>query len=104
MMLFETETLQKSKMDARKEVRMRKSDAKRIKAAAAELGLQESDFIRQAALMRAYEVEQHLSLSILPEEIFVKFQQAVNKSGDKNPRLSEAFEKSQKILREYDAE
>lgn len=44
------------KMDARKEVRMRRANEERIRAAAAASGLQEADFIRQAALLRAREV------------------------------------------------
>lgn len=49
------------KMDARKELRLHRADEARIRAAAAATGLQEADFIRQAALLRAQEVEQRLS-------------------------------------------
>jgi hypothetical protein len=41
------------KMEARKELRMHRADEARIRAAAAATGLQEADFIRQAALLRA---------------------------------------------------
>jgi uncharacterized protein (DUF1778 family) len=63
------------RMDARKELRMHRADAERIKAAAAATGLQEADFIRQAALARAQEVEQRLALSVLPTEAFEAFGQ-----------------------------
>ena len=46
------------KMDARKELRLHRADEERIRAAAAATGLQEADFIRQAALLRAQEVEE----------------------------------------------
>ena len=69
------------KMEARKEVRMHRQDEARIRAAAAATGLQEADFIRQAAITRALEVEQRLSLSILPEETFAAFQSAVGAPG-----------------------
>ena len=69
------------KMEARKEVRMHRADEDRIKAAAAATGLQEADFIRQAALLRAQEVEQRLSLSILPAEAFDAFKAAVGAPG-----------------------
>ena len=64
------------KMDARKELRLHRADEERIRAAAAATGLQEADFIRQAALLRAQEVEQRLSLSILPVEAFDAFNRA----------------------------
>jgi len=60
-------------MEARKELRLHREDEARIRAAAAATGLQEADFIRQAALLRAQEDERRLSLSILPAETFVAF-------------------------------
>ena len=69
------------KMDARKELRLHRSDEERIRAAAAATGLQEADFIRQAALLRVQEVEQRLSLSILPSEAFEAFQKATEAPG-----------------------
>ena len=57
MFAIETVTPTPGKMEARKEVRMHRADEERIKAAAAATGLQEADFIRQAALLRAQEVE-----------------------------------------------
>lgn len=69
------------KMDARKELRLHRADEERIRAAAAATGLQEADFIRQAALLRAQEVEQRLSLSILPVEAFEAFRNATEVPG-----------------------
>ena len=62
---IETVTPTPGKMEARKEVRMHRRDEERIRAAAAATGLQEADFIRQAALLRAQEVEQRMALSVL---------------------------------------
>ena len=59
---LETVTPTPGKMEARKEVRMLRVDEERIRAAAAATGLQEADFIRQAALLRAQEVEQPVGL------------------------------------------
>lgn len=78
------------KMDTRKEIRLRREDEARIKAAAAATGVQETDFIRQAALMRAQEVEQKLALSILPEAAFAKFRAAVDTPGRMIPELAAA--------------
>lgn len=78
------------KMEARKELRLHHEDAARIKAAAAATGLQEADFIRQAALVRAEEVERRLSLSILPTETFEAFHAAVTEPGRSVPGLAAA--------------
>ena len=86
------------KMEARKEVRMHRHDEERIRAAAMATGLQEADFIRQAALLRAQEVEQRMSLSILPKEAFAAFKAAVEESGKRVPGLAEAAKVSHDIL------
>ena len=81
MFAIEKATPTRGKMEARKELRMHRADEERIKAAAAATGLQEADFIRQAALLRAQEVEQRMSLSILPTEAFEAFRAAVEGPG-----------------------
>jgi uncharacterized protein (DUF1778 family) len=86
------------KMDARKELRLHRADEERIRAAAAATGLQEADFIRQAALLRAQEVEQRLSLSILPVDAFDAFRAAVDAPGKVVPGLARASETSKGIL------
>lgn len=81
--MFATESITppSGKMEARKELRLHRADEQRIRAAAAATGLQEADFIRQAALLRVQEVEQRLSLSILPIEAFEAFRRATEAPG-----------------------
>ena len=88
------------KMEARKEVRMHLADAQRIKVAAAATGLQESDFIRQAVLLRLQEVEQRASLSILPVDVFDSFRKAVKASGKTVPGLARAEEDTRGLLKD----
>jgi uncharacterized protein (DUF1778 family) len=88
------------KMEARKEVRMHRADEERIRAAAAATGLQEADFIRQAALLRAQEVEQRMALSILPVEAFEAFKAAVAEPGRKVPGLARAAKATKGFLKD----
>jgi uncharacterized protein (DUF1778 family) len=88
------------KMEARKELRMHRTDEERIRAAAAATGLQEADFIRQAALLRAQEVEQRMSISILPVEAFDAFKSAVEAPGKVVPGLARAAEASKGFLKD----
>ncbi|MXU66547.1 type II toxin -antitoxin system TacA 1-like antitoxin [Oceanomicrobium pacificus] len=88
------------KMEARKELRMHRTDEERIRAAAAATGLQEADFIRQAALLRAQEVEQRVSLSILPVEAFDAFKAAVEAPGKVVPGLARAANASKGLLKD----
>jgi len=88
------------KMEARKELRMHRTDEERIRAAAAATGLQEADFIRQAALLRAQEVEQRMSLSILPVEAFDAFKAAVGAPGKVVPGLACAADASKGLLKD----
>lgn len=97
---LETVTPTPGKMEARKEVRMHRADEERIRAAAAATGLQEADFIRQAALLRAQEVEQRLSLSILPVEAFEAFKVALDVSGQKVPGLARAAKATKGLLKD----
>jgi uncharacterized protein (DUF1778 family) len=87
-------------MEARKELRMHRTDEERIRAAAAATGLQEADFIRQAALLRAQEVEQRMSLSILPVEAFDAFKAAVEAPGKVVPGLARAAGASKGFLKD----
>ena len=88
------------KMEARKELRMHRADEERIRAAAAATGLQEADFIRQAALLRAQEVEQRMALSILPQEAFAAFKAAVAAPGKVVPGLAQAMKASEGVLKD----
>lgn len=100
MFALETVTPTPGKMEARKEVRMHRADEERIRAAAAATGLQEADFIRQAALLRAQEVEQRMSLSILPVEAFEAFKAAVDAPSKKVPGLARAAKATKGILKD----
>lgn len=100
MFALETVTPTPGKMEARKEVRMHRADEERIRAAAAATGLQEADFIRQAALLRAQEVEQRMSLSILPIEAFEAFKTAVDAPGNKVPGLAHAAKATKSLLKD----
>lgn len=100
--MFATESVvpASGKMEARKEVRMHRQDEARIRAAAAATGLQEADFIRQAALLRAEEVERRLSLSILPTKAFAAFKAAVEAPGRVVPGLAAAAKASEGLLKD----
>jgi uncharacterized protein (DUF1778 family) len=100
MFSMDTVTTTQGKMEARKEVRMHRHDEERIKAAAAATGLQEADFIRQAAILRAQEVEQRMSLSVLPTEAFAAFKAAVDAPGKVVAGLATAAKASQGILKD----
>ena len=100
MFAIETVSPTPGKMEARKELRMHRADEERIKAAAAACGLQEADFIRQAALLRAQEVEQRMSLSVLPVEAFDAFKAAVEAPGKVVPGLARAVEASKGLLKD----
>jgi uncharacterized protein (DUF1778 family) len=86
-------------MEARKEVRMHRQDEQRIRAAALATGVQEADFIRQAALQMAAEVERRLSLSVLPVEAFEAFLSAIEAPGKKIPGLVAAAKASEGLLK-----
>ncbi|HIQ19088.1 MAG TPA: DUF1778 domain-containing protein [Novosphingobium capsulatum] len=90
------------KMEARKELRMHRADEERIRAAAAATGLQEADFIRQAALLRAQEVEQRMALSILPHEAFEAFKAAIVAPGKVSTGLARAIKASEGMLKDAD--
>lgn len=100
MFALETIASTPGKMEARKEIRMHRADEERIRAAAAATGLQEADFIRQAALLRAQEVEQRMSLSILPAEAFEAFRSAVKAPGKMVPGLARTAKATKGLLKD----
>ena len=100
MFAIQTVTPTPGKMEARKELRMHRADEERIKAAAAATGLQEADFIRQAALLRVQEIEQRVSLSALPVEAFDAFKAAVETPGKVITGLQKAAEASKGFLKD----
>ncbi|GMG84574.1 hypothetical protein LNKW23_37900 [Paralimibaculum aggregatum] len=81
---------------------MHRADEERIRAAAAAAatGLQEAGFVRQAALLRAQEVEQHVPLSVLPVEAFDAFRAAVGAPGQVVSGLARAAETSKGLLKD----
>ena len=87
------------RMEARKEVRMHRQDEQRIRAAALAMGIQEADFIRQAALHMAADVERRLSLSVLPVEAFEAFLSAIEAPGKKIHGLVAAAKASEGLLK-----
>lgn len=96
-----TEMLNTSeRMTARKEVRLRPSDELRIKQAAASVGLNEADFIRQAALEHVVAVERRAMISSLPHDAFAAFKAAVSAPGKNIPNLAEAAMQSEGILKD----
>ena len=78
---------------------MHREDEQRIRAAALATGVQEADFIRQAALRMAADVERRLSLSVLPVQEFEAFRSAVEAPGKKAPGLAAAAEASERLLK-----
>lgn len=102
--MFRTEAVAQTpgRMEARKELRLHRHDEERIRVAAAAVGLQEADFIRQAALQRAQEIEQRLALSILPAEIFEAFKVAVSAPGKVVAGLARAARATEGVLRDAD--
>ena len=100
MFAIEKVTPPPGKMEARKELRMHRGDEARIRAAAAATGLQEADFIRQAALLRGQEVERRLSLSILPTESFEAVRAAVEAPGKVVTGLTQTAQTSKGLLKD----
>ena len=85
---------------ARRELRMRPSDDARIRAAAAAVGLSDADFMTQAALLYAAEIEQRTTRSVLSIERFDAFRQAVEAPGRVIPGLAAALRDSAGILKD----
>ena len=100
MFALQTATATPGKMTARKELRLHEADEARIQAAAAATGLTDADFIRQAALLRADEVERRKAISVLPEDIFEAFRAAVAAEGRVIPGLVRAAEASKGLLKD----
>ena len=58
------------------------------------------DFIRQAALLRVQEIEQRMSLSVLPVEAFDAFKAATEAPGKFIPGLHSAAVASEGIIKD----
>lgn len=99
MFSLETVALTPGKMEARKQVRFHRSDVERISSAAGTMGIKVADFIRQAALLHAQDIEQRLTTSNLPIEVFEDFTAAVNTQGRLVPGLMHALRRTRDILK-----
>ena len=86
------------KSDVRKVVRLHPKDEKRIKAAAKATGLREADFIVQASLQKAEDVEHRMS--ILPADAFAAFKKAVEAPPRQIPGLVRLAEEAKGILKD----
>jgi uncharacterized protein (DUF1778 family) len=86
-------------MEAREQVRFHHSDAERISAAAAAMGMKVADFIRQAALLCAQDIEQRLTTSNLPIKMLADFTTAINTQGRQVPGLRHALRQTRDILK-----
>lgn len=88
----------RERKSARKELRLRKSDEDRIRRAAAAVGLSETDFITEAAMARVEEVERRSLVSVLPQEVFLRFGEAIAAQGRVVSGLAAAAERAGRIL------
>lgn len=88
----------KAQLTARKTVRTGPSDRQRIQGAASAIGLSKMDFIVQASVQKANLVERNLGTSVLPEDAFEKFKQAVTAPGKRVSGLALAALQSDGIL------
>lgn len=89
-----------TKMEARKEIRMHREDAARIRDAAAATGVQEADFIRQAALQRAQEVERRMAVSILSPDAYDAFAAAVDAPPVRNEKLGHRLQQARSMIKD----
>ena len=55
-------------IEDRMEVHLHRAEAEQNRAVAAAMGASETDFIREATLRRAVDVEQRMSLTVLPQQ------------------------------------
>ena len=86
-----TEKAGAEKKLVRKELRLRREDENRIKAAAKAVGVPENDFILQATLKQADGVELNMHATILPAERFEAIKADVESSGEAVPGLVQLF-------------
>ena len=87
------------KRGARKVLRLRREDEKLIKAAAKAAGMRESDFIVQASLKQAEEVQRNVPVCRLPLEAYEAFKADVEAPGEIDPGLSQLMEESKGLLK-----
>jgi len=100
MLAFDKPLPNQGKMDARKQVRMHRSEEKRIESAAQASGMRPAEFMRLAALQCVEEIEQGIRISRLPAEAFDAFQIAVESSGKVVPGLVRAAKASKGLQKD----
>lgn len=79
---------------ARKELRLKPSDDERLKNAAAFVGLSETDLIIEAAMERVGDIERRSMVTLLPDDTFMRFHEAIQQEGKVIPGLKRAAEKA----------
>lgn len=91
--------------EVRKQFRLHRKDAALIESAASSAGLRESDFIREAVISRAQEVdeqERNMSVSVLPVDVFEKLSAELERPGKFIPGLARAAKAAERILKSVD--
>lgn len=99
MFAYSEPAVTQERKTARKEFRIRPSDDERLKRAAASVGLSESDFITEAAMIRVVEIERRSLVTMLPEDAFARFQHAIQAEGKVVPGLAKAAKRAEGLLR-----
>ena len=87
---------------ARKELRMRPSDEAKIRRAASAMGLSDTDFIVEAAMAKAAEVERRALSTTLPLDQFRAFQAAIATGGANLEGLRAAASKTRGVLNDLE--
>jgi len=87
---------------ARKELRMRPSDEAKIRRAASAMGLSDTDFIVEAAMAKAAEIERRTRVTALPLEQFRAFEAALGGGGANVEGLRAAAAKTRGVLNDLD--
>ncbi len=83
----------------RKELKQKPSVASAIKQAAAMVGMDESTFINSAAFQRAQEIMQSQFVTILDEQAFTQFANALEAPAKASPALSDAMKRSGELFK-----
>ena len=100
MFAYSRPAVTQERKTARKEFRIRPSDEERLKQAAAAVGLSEAEFITEAAMTRVAEIERKSLVTLLPEDAFARFEQAIQSEGKVIPGLAKAAKRAEGLLRD----
>ena len=83
---------------ARKELKLQPSVLEAIKTAARSVGMDPSTFIATAAFERAQEIARAQHMTVLPEEQFRAFAEAVDRDGQHTAALRASIAKSRALF------